>query len=204
MDFVTIRERRIRLSPPWYRLRLGRWLHFEVYQLSALLNRYDRILYLDGDVLLTPFCPNLIDLVPAGRLGCVLEDTGPTWWERWEELARAQRALGPLAHKPDGYFNVGVMVLDESHRVIFDLDACPPVGGRWPMQTTVNYHVRRLELPLERLDPRCNLLSVFTESWNETALRRSAWVIHYAGSKYRPVMSEDAPHVTAAWEAILG
>lgn len=199
MDFVSIRQRRVRASPWWLWPRRRRWLYFEKYQMGPLLERYDRLIYADGDVLLTTECPNLIDLVPAGQLGCVFEDSGPLWWQRWEELARAQRRLGALPGKPDGYFNAGVMVLSRAHRVLFDLETCPPVGGRWPMQTTINYHVHRLGLPLRPLDPRCNLLAQFTDLWGNAARRRRAWAIHYAGQRYRHLMAEDWPHVTAAW-----
>ena len=122
------------------------------------------------------------------------------WWERWEEFARAQRQRGPLARKPAGYFNSGMMVVDRAHRELFDLKICPPVDGRWAEQNTFNYHVYRLGLPLQPLEPRCNLLAEFTGLWADESKRRQAWVIHYAGKINRHLMAKDFPYVMAAWE----
>ena len=200
MDFVPIQERGILLSPGWFKPRRNQWLYFEKYQLGRLLVRYERLIYFDSDILLTPQCPSLFDPVPRGHLGCVFEDRGPLWWERWEEFARAQRKLGPLPRKPEGYFNAGVMVLDRAHRTLFDLKSCPPVDGRWPEQTTLNYHMQRLGLPLQPLEPRCNLVAELADLWADESKRRNAWVIHYAGKKNRRLMAKDFPQIMAAWE----
>ena len=200
MDFAPIRERAIPVSSPWFKRRRNQWLRFEKCQLGRLLDRYERLIYLDSDILLTPTCPNLLDVVATGCFGCVFEDCGPRWWERWEEFARAQRKRGPLPRKPDGYFNSGVMVVDRAHRELFDLEICPPVDGRWAEQNTFNYHAYRLGLPLQPLEPRCNLLAEFTDLWADESKRRQAWVIHYAGKKNRHLMAKDFPHIMAAWE----
>ena len=199
LDFVHIRQRRYALSTRWFKPRRHQWLFFEKHQLRKLLETYERILYLDGDILLTPDCPNLVDLVPAGHLGCVFEDVGPRAWERHDELARAQAKAGALPTPPAGYFNAGMLVVDRAHRPLFDLHACPPVGGRWPEQTALNYHAARLRLPLHPLPARCNLLAEFPTTWANAAHRRAAWVIHYAGRVNRPLMAKDFPAIAAAW-----
>jgi hypothetical protein len=204
MDFVPIRDRAIYASPPWFAARRNQWLRFEKCQLGWLLDRYDRLIYLDSDILLAPACPNLLDLVAPGCFGCVFEDCGTRWWERWEEFARAQRKLGPLRCKPDGYFNSGVMVVDGAHRELFDLKICPPVGGRWAEQNTFNYHAHRLGFTLQPLERRCNLLAEFTDLWADESKRLQAWVIHYAGKKDRHLMAKDLPRIAALWEQMEG
>jgi len=198
LDFVILDTPRIRQPPGFLRRYRNPWC-FEKFQLGDWLQRYRRILYLDSDILLAPDCPDLLALVPAGQLGCVFEDTGPLWWERWDELLRAQRRLGPLPHKPAGYFNSGMMVLDEAHRPLFDLPRCPPLRGRWPEQSTLNYHAARLGLPLCSLDRRCNLLPVFGADWATPDRRLAAWVIHYAGQRDRPLLARDHPALLRRW-----
>ena len=199
LDFVHIRQRRYALSTGWFEPRRHQWLFFEKHQIRKLLERYERIIYLDGDILLTPACPNLLELVPTGKLGCVFEDIGPRAWERHDELTRAQNSAGVLPTKPAGYFNAGVLVVDRAHRQLFDLHECPPVGGRWPEQTALNYHANRLGLLLYPLPARCNLLAEFTTAWAHEGQRRAAWVIHYAGRVNRPLMAKDFPTIAATW-----
>ncbi len=43
--------------------------HYEKFQLYDLLEIYDRILYIDIDVIVTEKCPNLFDIVPIDSFG---------------------------------------------------------------------------------------------------------------------------------------
>ena len=43
--------------------------HWEKFQLFHLLNKYERIIYFDTDIIIRDDCPDLFDLVPDNRLG---------------------------------------------------------------------------------------------------------------------------------------
>lgn len=47
--------------------------HWEKCQLARLLETYDRILYLDTDLIVRDDCPNLFDVVPPAQLGAFNE-----------------------------------------------------------------------------------------------------------------------------------
>ena len=48
--------------------------HFRIMKCYDLFDEYDRILSLDSDVILSPHCPNLFELVPNDAIGTVFED----------------------------------------------------------------------------------------------------------------------------------
>ena len=58
-DFIAITEQKVSLTTP----------HWEKFQLLDYLNDYDRILYVDTDVLIRKNCPNIFDAVPETHLG---------------------------------------------------------------------------------------------------------------------------------------
>jgi len=74
--------------------------HWEKFQIYDLLAHYDRILYVDTDVLITSDCPDLFQLVPPHVLG--LFNEGAYFDRKYEE-----------------YFNTGVMVIPRCCRDLF-------------------------------------------------------------------------------------
>lgn len=198
LEFVVIRERKIRYSPFLFRRRFA--LHLEKFQIFDLLGVFDRILYLDSDVLLLPHCPDVLAGVPAEEIGCVHEDVGPEAWKRHEEMMKAQRRLGPLPNWSGGFFNAGMLAISRVHRELFCFDRRDLAKGRWPDQTTLNFRVARAGIPKAVLPPAYNLLPVFADQWSDPAKRLQAHIVHYAGQENKATMATDLPLVRAAWD----
>lgn len=87
--------------------------------IRELLRSYDRVLYLDADILIRPDAPNLFDLVPEDAFGAFDESkladrqTAKLDWER-------QTGMGYpdwLGYEP--YYNTGVMVASRCHLKLF-------------------------------------------------------------------------------------
>jgi alpha-N-acetylglucosamine transferase len=74
--------------------------HWEKFRIYDLLNRYERILYIDTDVLIKRDCPNLFDIVPKDMIGAFNEGQ---YFDR----------------KYKDYYNAGVMVIPKCRRNIF-------------------------------------------------------------------------------------
>ncbi|MCC5842113.1 MAG: hypothetical protein JJT96_18505 [Opitutales bacterium] len=201
LEFVTISERKIRYSPFLFRRRFA--LHLEKFQIFELLALYDRILYLDSDILLLPHCPDVLAEVSPEALGCVHEDVGPDAWKRHEEMMKAQRRLGPVPNWSGGFFNAGMLVLSRAHRELFRFDRRDLAKGRWPDQTTLNFRVARAGIPKAILPPAYNLLPVFADQWSDPGKRLQAHIVHYAGQENKAMMLADLPRVQAAWESLM-
>jgi len=141
-------------------------------RIAELLWVYERILYLDSDVLVRPECPDLFDLVPADKFGAWLASTvnpgfGPL-------IANVQDTLGDIGWR-DGYFNSGVMVVARMHRPAFNkqIDYTDAMQD----QTLLNYRVQKLGFPIHDIGHRFN----HTGAADRVADRAGSFIIHYAG-----------------------
>jgi lipopolysaccharide biosynthesis glycosyltransferase len=159
-------------------------LYYEKFQLYSLFEKYERILYLDNDVLVSPLSPDLFELTPADHFAACAEET----WSRFPECKRA--ILAELGDIPWNYpyFNAGVMLASHSQREVFNPAhpalqrwATDHVRQRYPYQgddqTYFNYRVNELQLPMIDHGFRFN----HTRSISQTHTRFSSYFIHYAG-----------------------
>lgn len=186
--FIRISECRIRHRHWFSKAKHG--VMYEKYQIGEILQDFDRVIYLDGDVLIHPLCPDLTGIVPEECLGAVLEDCGSLWWKRWDALFSYQRRFGYLPEKPTGYFNGGVMVFSRKHAPLFDLKTCPSLNVRWAEQSALNYHANRLRLPVMDMGWRYNCMGCFDAFASDDLRLNEARVIHYAG-EWRSWMRKD-------------
>jgi lipopolysaccharide biosynthesis glycosyltransferase len=141
-------------------------------RISELLWIYDRILYLDTDILVRPECPDLFDLVPPDQFGVWLASTdnrgfGPM-------IAGVQAARGDIGWR-EPYFNSGVMVVSRMHRPAFNKRL--EYADEMPDQTLLNYRVQKLKFPIFDLGHRFNHTGVA----DTVADRADSFIIHYAG-----------------------
>lgn len=92
---------------------------FDIYE---LFEKYDRIIYMDGDIAINPSCPDLFHLVPYDKIGAVCERP-PYAQDRGGVLRSACEFYGvnyPYASDADcNWFNTGLLVLSRVHRDLF-------------------------------------------------------------------------------------
>lgn len=192
-EVVHLEEKNLNLEVLRWRRR-HRNLHLEKFQLYDLLADYERILYLDADILVHPEAPNVFDRVPEAALGVVNEQLNEEAPKREQEWRRMQRRLGKLEHTPHRYFNAGMLVASRCHRELFNYKELDFAAGRWPDQNTLNYHVRKMELPIHWLDPEWNCMPVFGEHFSDPEKRHVSWFIHYAGEEAKAALFDDLEH----------
>ena len=159
-DFVVINTPKLNLS----------CVHYEKYQIYELLESYDRIIYLDTDILLNPDCPNLFKIVPEDNFGAFLISKHTYYHDG--EIKIVQKELGELGWKRE-YFNSGVMVFSQHHRQIFNIMQEPGMLG-WAMkkrdfyldQTLFNYAVQKYSMKIYDLGYKFNHTTLVKKSKN--------------------------------------
>src|SRR5271157_4431668 len=107
-DFIVIDKTEISKTTP----------HWEKFRILDLLNIYDRILYLDSDILIRKNCPDLFGIVPETSLGAFNES--PFTPHRDYAIQICAREYEMEDFQWNGkYYNTGVMVLSRYHRMLF-------------------------------------------------------------------------------------
>ncbi len=160
-EFIVVTEHDSSLLSP----------HFAKYCLFDWLGVYERILYVDTDVLIVDHCPDLFDIVPSGQLGVFLEenDVCPT-----KRATETQEICGSVAGWSGTFFNSGVMVLSSQHRSLFD----PSLGlnsiGSEFEQAQLNWNVHVLGIPIFDIGRKFNHIV-----WELDSSRYDSHMIHY-------------------------
>ena len=149
------------------------------YQIRDLLQQYNRVLYVDTDVIVTDDCPDLFKLVPADMFGAFNEGIGNS---REDVIEKVQAVCGDIGWR-ETYINSGVMVISREHQNVFDLSRGNYQGDEYFEQTQTNYNLQSLKIPLFDFGKRFNY---FAASMKDGRLRISpsrfkAYMIHYAG-----------------------
>ncbi len=173
-DFVPITEAKICFE----KSRHFNPLLFEKYQLCDLLDDYDRILFLDTDILVTPHAPNVFDIVPEDKIGAVYEDFGSTTTHRRGLIRQVQGYLGELDWYT-GFFNSGVMVVSQAHQEGFRCyEQYGFMDGEYE-QTNTNWYLRKIGGEIFELDYKFNFTGLMRVYYGP--IHRDAYFIHYAG-----------------------
>ena len=124
---------------------------FEKAQIQRLLaSEYDRVIYVDADMLISDNCPDLFELVPPTHVGVTLESD---YIDHAIVIKSVQCELGNIGWDKI-YFNAGLMVISKQHRHMFNLP-CPSYI-KYGDQTQLNYNIQQLNIPLYPLSGKFN------------------------------------------------
>jgi lipopolysaccharide biosynthesis glycosyltransferase len=151
---------------------------YEKLRVRRYLDEYDRVLFLDTDLIVRADTPNLFEVVPQGHFGAF--DEGAWMPERQCEL-RAGSVKFDLAIEgmETRYFNTGVMVLDKTHTPLF---AHPPIFvDMYYEQTYLNLMLSRSGVPVIRLGFEFNHMSHIDRDHRVKSHRSDSFILHYAG-----------------------
>jgi hypothetical protein len=94
------------------------------FRLSQYLAKYDRVIYLDADITVTPSAPDLFSVVPSDYLGICderlydLEDS--LFTQRDNDVLDMQRAYRFRKTTSNRYYNTGLMVASREHARLFE------------------------------------------------------------------------------------
>ena len=152
-DFIEITERTIPYRSP----------HFEKWQISNYLNKYDRILYVDLDLLIDLDTPNIFELCDD-KFCVVFEDIYKEYAPRRIVMDRIQYVNKDIGWK-NGYFNSGVMLIPKSAKIVFEelKDFKKNYEEVWYDQTIINYLCKLHNIEMFGLGIEWNYIECFQD-----------------------------------------
>ncbi len=174
-DFHAITERTVAETSP----------HWDKFLIHDLLAEYERVLYLDTDIIVRPDTPDLFELVPPLELGIFNE--GPFTGGRYESFWRSCIAYDVTVPSWDGaYYNTGVMLASRCHRELFR----KPKEEHFDFyeQGFLNVEIARRGVKCFDLPYQFNRMCCMDARTGEQ--RHSGYMIHYAGIPDLSVLPE--------------
>lgn len=164
-EFIVIDKTKISNTTP----------HFEKFQIYDLLNKYERILYVDTDLIIREDCPNLFEIVPEHKLGML--DEGK-FQSRTDAICAIAKEYNEQIKNWDGkYYNSGVMVISRIHKQLFKKpqnEVC-----NFYEQSYLNLRIINDKITMHDLDYKFNRLSCMDKHLGEHRL--CSYIVHYAG-----------------------
>jgi len=149
--------------------------HWEKYQLGDYLNKYDRIIYLDTDIIIRPDCPNLFDIVSDNKLGIV--DEGH-FTERLPAMKSICQSTGEEINRwKEQYYNTGVMVISRRHKELFTKPILE--YENFYEQSYINLRIINDKWDVHELGYKFNHMSAMDMKLGTQ--RHSSYIVHYAG-----------------------
>ena len=165
-DFIVIDEQKVSQTSP----------HWEKFQLYEYLKVYDRIVYLDCDILVNNNAENLFNVVPIDKIGMFNE--APFTANRQFAIEKGADEYNIKSFTWNGkYFNSGVMVLSSEHKALF-IKPEKEIFNFYE-QTYLNLIIQRDQLPVHNLHYKYNRMTCMDQLTGEP--RYQSQFIHYAG-----------------------
>lgn len=194
-DFLVLKENGNHANPGYRK-----------FDISEYLDMYDRIMYLDIDIIVANDTPNLFEIVPADAIGMFRENGAVPMVEYWtrHDLLKifgkyrvkyieavgidAFNKMFPMwesliCRNNIDYFNSGVVIYSREHRHIFELPHVE-IGHPRYEQTYFNILLAKHNAKMFHLDVRYNRMNGW-EMFNRAHLvpsYDSCYLLHAAGS----------------------
>lgn len=159
----------------WTDVSQYKFPEYKKMEIGNLLNTYDRVLYVDTDVIIRGDAPNIFEVVPEDRLGILEEGQ---WFDRCLTTTQFMTHIGYDARLWDGkYYNAGIYVCSRCHQ---DLFVKPPKEwDHFRDQSWFNTLISDRKVKIFPLPHRFNRFVAFDRIFGEHRL--DSWFLHYAG-----------------------
>jgi ADP-heptose:LPS heptosyltransferase len=182
-DFVVLDKQEVSKTTP-------QWEKFRIYH---LLNKYERILYVDTDLIIRDDCPNLFDLVTEDRIGLFDESR---FTDRRGLVQSMADYFGKNVSYNGKYYNTGVMVISRCHKMLF---AKPEVEvGNFYEQTFFNMRLFDEKVKIKNLDYKFNRMTCIDGISGVSRL--DAYIVHYAGCPDLDLMTSLMKKDLTSWK----
>jgi len=165
-EFVVINKKFISQTTP----------HWEKFQIFNLLEKYERILYLDSDLIIRDDCPDLFKIVPPEKLGVFNE--APFTDRSKELMIDICKQYGETLQSWNGkYYNSGVMVISQKHKYMFRKPEKEIFS--FYEQSYLNMIIAKENIDVYELPHKFNRMTCVDCVTGEE--RYDSYIIHYAG-----------------------
>jgi lipopolysaccharide biosynthesis glycosyltransferase len=170
VDFIVLNEEYNKeiISPHWAK-----------FELFKLLNEYDRIIYLDTDLIIREDCPDLFKIVPEDMIGMYDEGKFINRISSLTEASLAYKQKMKIKQVDARYYNTGVMVLSKQHKSLL---APPPEQKELGMyeQGYLNLKINNEKIKnIHELTYHYNRMELLDTLTGESRL--ASYIVHYAG-----------------------
>lgn len=164
-------------------------VYFEKFIFLDLLEEYDRILYLDSDVLITPHAPNIFEIYSDENFFYAYHENSESDYmdrDKYIESITNKIYWPTEENNKFRYFNAGVMLFSKNHKEFFanfkeETEKHPELLS-FGDQTILNYLSVKNNLPFKSLSADWNKMSLGME--DPYFERYSSNFIHYAGPDF--------------------
>ena len=153
------------------------WIKFAIYEF--LKKDYDRVAFIDADILIRPDAPSIFDEVPEDKFGIFNEGR---FTPRALYLYEIMQVYGMDLPKWDksSYYNTGVMVVSRAQRHIFSpVKDWKPLRNSFGEQTYLNYRLFDSDVEVQELEYTFKSMSIMTKLTGMSRL--DSYFVHYAG-----------------------
>lgn len=175
LDLIINREERVK-----HNVNIRMPGMFERFQIYNLLDRYERVCYVDSDIYIKSNSPNIFDVVPAKKLGIYCESVDINR----DAFIGHMKNHFKLNDDIKLYYNSGVIVASKIHKSMFSVEQLNKffkkpdiVVGEWPDQDYINYYILRKGMSVYDIGYKFNYLY---NDLKESKLSE-AYFIHFAG-----------------------
>ena len=155
---------------------------FEKFQIYNLLSKYERVLFVNPNVIINPWCPDLFNIVPKNKFGAFIESRIDN---RDKEIKYFQKEYGSIKWKK-AYFNTGVMLVSKEQKDIFNPKKLNKgINKGYESQSQINYNLQKFKISIYDIGLKFNHIDLKTKDD-----RFDSNIISYAGRK---------PHGPRSW-----
>jgi ADP-heptose:LPS heptosyltransferase len=175
--------------------------HFYKFAAHSLLKKkYDRLLYVDCDLIIREDCPNLFDLYGPDDFAIFNEGK---YVPRAMALHEAQKKFGEFpkdSWDKISYYNTGVWLCGKNNRFLFSdpMKEWKQMIYGFGEQSFLNWRIVKNQIPVKELSWKFNRMSCMNMHLGLTRL--AAHIVHYAGVYDTPKLSEIVKRDLAQWE----
>lgn len=152
--------------------------HWQKFLIGQLLDRYDRVLYMDTDIYVKPHTPDLFGIVPFHEIGMFEEGKYEDRYPAMMNIGlRYPEHLAAVGNWNGLYYNTGVMVVSGMHRELF-LHPNTAISDCFFEQSYINLMISEKNTPMLDIGFRFNHMSLMDRFIYDRSL---SYIIHYAG-----------------------
>ena len=157
------------------------------FEIKNLLKKYDRVLYLDADIVINPWAPNIFDYYPDTSQIYMLNEG--LILNRKPEINQICNAMNDeIAWPKKGfkypYFNAGVILISKEQRHFFEKATLDDIDKFIPVhlfeQTYFNYILTKYNFNVSPLNKKFNHMGCF----GNKSKRMKAFFMHYAADGF--------------------
>jgi len=146
--------------------------HYDKWQIFGLLEDYDRVIYMDADIVVRPDCPDLFVMVPPEYFAG--ENELLSFPGQAQHLARFLSLMGMPPIPCPYYINGGLLVASKAHRKVFRPPERILMDIPWPEQNHFNARLIGERVPVATLDRS------FNDRHREPGYLRRSYILHYS------------------------